>query len=255
MPLQDYTETIILTIGPPNNNDPDLRDAATGLQVKTKAKEYFWYSDDSRDCLADKKDIRLYLHGHGNYFNHTLGGLFPGYVAQSLVEYFGLKQDTAKIISLTGCNAARGVDCTAAAYQAANVIQHKKFLAEIEAGKSISQKVVHPNMPHLTYSRLGEESRLVDTSREARQLCRGSFAQTLHAKLRCTYNISTKMYARLFVVSVDPATGEKSTSHYDAGKAPYLASPYVSHNKKQKSKVCLSYDGTSLIQTINYVTY
>lgn len=57
-------------------------------------------------ALKDAHDLtRIYLRGHGNYEVKTLGGWPPDAVAK-LLKHNGLKN--AKVLSITGCNAARG---------------------------------------------------------------------------------------------------------------------------------------------------
>lgn len=231
----DYSGNVIFTIGNgPNNYDKDVYNAAVALGKKTQAYHIDWWSGQ-QNILSEVRNYRLYLHGHGDFMGCTVGNLKPAAVAEGLVNYFGLTEEAVSLISVTGCNAARGTVCVEAARDA-NI-------------KMINPSKTHPDLPGLTFKTLTEDSRLVDTTQPAEILCKGSFAQQLQHEL-CARGVNIPMYARLYVVVIED-DGQKRTMHYH----PILSTPSSSfdHYEKKRTKVKITSGADG--QRIEYVNY
>ncbi|MFK7856490.1 MAG: hypothetical protein AB8B79_20415 [Granulosicoccus sp.] len=240
MAVEDYEGTAIITIGAAAEQyDKDIYSALLGLHKKTNGYCIDWYNG-TRGALTGYENLRLYLHGHGDFNAKSLGGLNASTIAQGLVGYFGLTKDTTKVISITGCNAARGTVCLDSVRNA-NV--------------ELIGKPVHPELPHLTRKWLTQDSRLVDTSKTAAELCRGSFAQQLHQELM-TLGIQTTIYARLYVVVVED-DGQKRTMHYHYKPVwdPDGKNPHSSYHHGEKDRTKIKISATDGGQMFEYVQY
>jgi hypothetical protein len=112
--------------------DCPLVEVPIGLRGKPDSK-----FDQLEAALAKSDEgTRIYLRGHGNYKVKALGGWSPDTVA-SILKSNGLKK--AKVISVTGCNAARGDYANNEPERITNwEFQDRKALADKQLGVTLT---------------------------------------------------------------------------------------------------------------------
>lgn len=274
--MPDYSKTIIIKVTEaPDSTDQHIENSLSNLQRKTNAQEVYHINQLPRFDSEALSGARIYIHGHHDYFENDFGGMQPEAVAQKLIN---ANVSDAKLISLTGCNSARG--------RAVRMEANKVKLDLYQRYKDQQMALKHawdtydpnyenmykgpledPKYPGITtenvFGHLPQDSRLVDTNKSAMELCLGSFAQVFHKSLMDA-GLDIDVHARLFVVSIDEdADGNVRKTTQSSILVDDEVSPantlYCVGHKAEKSKIKISKsdepDGGASGQEFAYVDY
>lgn len=232
MPKVKYTKNIIIVTD--SQPDDNVTLAQGNLAAKVGAQEIYALDKLPQFAEGHFDGARIYLHGHGDWWGASMGGSMPETIARKFDE---CNVQGAKVISITGCNTARGHGCG----NAVNALWQEMEPAYYQSGEAVTPSRLPGIDSHNLYSRpdyrfvgkmeldsriVDEARRLIrdrnaaegdegqsgiDTRKEAAELCIGSFAQRFHKALQ-DMDIDAPVHARLLPVSIE-ATGDSAVAH------------------------------------------
>lgn len=222
MPETKYDRNIIITVG--DNLDSKAVLARDNLATKLSPAPEFHMLETLQSLKGqDLSNTRIYIHGHCDYYGVNMSGANPEGVASALLQS---GMSTPRVISITGCNAARGIHCRRVADQ----VWNEAYYPDYYGTGAISQ------LPGLTEAKMSQDSRLVDTTEPAMTVSIGSFAQRFHKSLQ-EGGVDTTVHARLFVVNIEEG-GTKFTEQTAVDDFEGVVSAtQVSKHQHPRSKV------------------
>ncbi|MEM8552033.1 MAG: hypothetical protein AAGF45_06595 [Pseudomonadota bacterium] len=259
-----YSKTVIIKVTPGADvPDSSIDDTASDLQRKTKADAVIHIDDTNRLAQEDLSGARVYLHGHNGYMTNEFGGREPKAVAKAIQA---ANIGDAKLISITGCNAARGPYVRGNANALKKEMRQKTEAALMQRllgnDPGPAQSDQYPGVNQDNYAEaISHDPRLVDTTKPAITLARGSTAHVLHKALMDD-GISVDIHARLYVASIERDGRKDTMSKSFMAVDPELGTErltYLWMSKAEKSKIKISENvgaaGDELSQTFEYVDY